>query len=248
MITDASEIHSLMQVWRSGFGDDEEAMTFFFESAYHPSRTRYLCADGKIVASLYWFDCLAYGRRIAYLYAIATDGEYRGRGYCKELMRRTHDHLAAEGYAGALLVPAEPGLFDFYAKLGYRTCSCIKSFTCTAGDDKVCLTTVTKEEYAAKRRLLLPEGGVIQENENLDYLKMQYDLYAGNGILLAAHREGDTLSVPELLGSSALAPQIIAALGAELGHFRIPGEETPFSMYLALDDTPAPTYFGLAFD
>ena len=160
----------------------------------------------------------------------------------------THEHLAASGYAGAILVPAEPSLFDFYAKLGYRTCSYVNCFTCIGAKEKVRVSAVSKDAYAAKRRQLLPEGSVIQENENLDYLAAQYGLYKSSNALFAARREGDALYVTELLGGPALAPGLVSALGAEAGHFRTPGAETPFAMYLALDGTPPPTYFGLAFD
>lgn len=248
MITDVSTVSALMDVWQSSFGDDRETVSLFFETAYHPSRTRYLREGGEIVASLYWFDCLAHGRPIAYLYAIATDSKHRGKGYCKALMRETHEHLAASGYAGAILVPAEPSLFDFYAKLGYRTCSYVNCFTCIGAKEKVRVSAVSKDAYAAKRRQLLPEGSVIQENENLDYLAAQYGLYKSSNALFAARREGDALYVTELLGDPALAPGLVSALGAEAGHFRTPGAETPFAMYLALDGTPPPTYFGLAFD
>ncbi len=248
MLTDLADLPALKAVWHSGFGDSEETMALFFENAYSPDRTRYLRIDGRIVAALYWFDCLAYGQRIAYLYAIATDAAYRGRGCCRALMEDTHRHLAALGYAGALLVPASAPLFDFYAKLGYRTCSSIGKLSCIGNGEAIDLFPVEKNEYAARRRALLPHGGVIQEGENLDYLAAQYGLYAGDGFLLAAHREGDTLYVPELLGAPTIAPAIVSALRAQMGEFRIPGDAAPFAMYLALDQTPPPTYFALAFD
>ena len=98
------------------------------------------------------------------------------------------------------------------------------------------------------RRRCLPEGGVVQEGENLAFLSRFAGFYRGEDFLLAASREGNHLFGMEFFGNEALVPGILKALGAETGSFRTPGEEKPFALYAPLEVAPAPQYFGLAFD
>ena len=90
---------------------------------------------------------------------------------------------------------------------------------------------------------------MIQAGENLDFLARICRLYDGSDFLLAANVEDGVVRGLELLGNTTAAPGIVAALGAELGEFRIPGDEFPFAMYYSLtSNCPEPGYFGLAFD
>jgi len=188
-------------------------------------------------------------QRIAYLYAIATAKAFRGRGLCRALMEDTHRHLTAAGYAGAVLVPGAPTLFQLYEKMGYTVCSCVAEIAPQAAVEPAGLREIDTDTYAALRRQFLPEGGVLQEAESLAFLQAQASLYAGEHFVLAARREGASLRGLELLGDPGAAPAILTALGCSKGHFRTSGNGRPFAMYHPLDDAvPPPTYFGLAFD
>lgn len=253
MIIDApmlSDIPALRALWQEAFGDSDEFLDLFFTTAFDTERSRCVTVDGAIAAALYWFECLYEGERIAYIYAVATAKEYRGRGFCSALMEDTHRHTASLGYKGSLLVPGSGALFHFYEKLGYTTCGFVSEFNCSASNVKAELRQLDADEYAKLRRFFLPRYGVVQENENLKFLQMQAAFYAGDGFLLAAKREGDTLYGVELLGDAEAAPSVVRAFGCAEGRFRVPGTDKPFAMYRALNDgrSSPPTYFGLAFD
>ena len=255
MIIDApnrSQIPELRSLWQEAFDDTEEVVDDFGRTAFHTDRCRCAVTDGKVAAALYWFDCLHMGRRIAYVYAVATAKAYRRQGIGHELMEDTHRHLEKLDYEGVILVPGSKELFRYYEGMGYRTCSTIREFSCTAvkGEEEVLLRSIDRTEYAQLRRQLLPQGGVVQENENLDFLQTQDMLYAGPSFLLAAEKDGDRLFGVELLGDETKAPEIVSALGCVQGTFRVPGEGKPFAMYRSLKESalPAPIYFGLAFD
>lgn len=256
MIIDAprkSQIPALRNLWQEAFGDTPDFLGDFYRTAFHVNRCRCAVMDGKVVAVLYWFECLHMGRRIAYVYAVATARAYRKRGISHELMKNTHGHMAGLGYEGVILVPGSKELFRFYEGMGYQICSSIREFSCAAavkGEEEVLLRSISRTEYAQLRRQLLPEGGVVQENENMDFLQTQAQFYAGLGFLLTARKEGDKLVGVELLGDGTKAPEIVRALGCVQGSFRVPGEGRPFAMYLPLAESvlPSPAYFGLAFD
>lgn len=240
----------LRALWKEAFGDPDEFLNLFEQTAYSPKRSRRLAVDGQCAAALYWFDCKCDGQKIAYLYAIATKKAYRGQGLCRALMEDTHEHLRKLGYAAAMLVPSEESLFEFYEKLGYQTATRISEITCDAADEPILLTRIGEEEYGKLRRKMIPSGGVLQENENLCYLSAQAEFYRGEQFLLAARKEKDTLIGIELLGDATLAPRIVRSFDMKQGRFRTLGQERAFSMIYPLDPqkTPKTTHFGLAFD
>lgn len=242
------QLPALKTLWKEAFGDTDDYLELFFSTAFSPSRCRCVTEDGQTAAMLYWFDCQVGKQAFAYLFAVATGKAFRGRGFCNALMADTHRHLKELGYAGAILVPAESSLFDFYGAMGYRTFGGVSRFACLPGQETATLRPVTPEEYHALRQKLLPRGGVEQDLLTLRFLGTQTALFAGDGFLLSCHRQEDTLVVQEYLGDPDKAPNIVAALGCREGRFRVPGDE-PFAMYLPLvDNAPTPVYFGIALD
>lgn len=246
LLSDLPELRSLM---REAFGDSEQELDDFFSAAFSADRCRTVKLGGRIIASLYWFNCEYRNRKMAYIYAVATAKQYRGQGVCRALTENTHSHLIEQGFAGAVLVPASIGLFDFYAKLGYQACCYMDVLKCSASRESVDIRHIEKDEYAALRRSYLPEYGILQENENLDFLELQAELYAGDNLLLACRKEKDVLYGLELLGNTKSVGGIVSALDCKHGSFRTPGNSLPFAAYLTFEkNTPAPKYFGLAFD
>lgn len=241
------ETTGLRQLWKEAFGDTDVFLDIFFASGYDSKRCRCIVDHGNVTAALYWFDCSLGGKKIAYLYAVATAKSHRGQGLCRRLMADTHALLAEQGYAGAILVPGEESLFNFYGTMGYSTLSCMEQLCCTAGSPAIAVKELSVDAYANFRRQLLPENGVVQEGENLSFLSEIATLYGGNGWVMAANTEGDALTAMEFLGDTAQIPGILTALGKKEGKFRIPGDR-PFAMYLPFDESPTPAYFGLAFD
>ena len=243
-------IPQLRALWREAFGDTDEFLDIFFTAAFSPERCRCIADGDRVVAALYIFDCEYEHCRIAYIYAVATAAEHRGRGLCRTLMSETHSQLKDLGYTGCILVPGSAELFELYRKMGYSVCSHIRTLEVTSDNAPTYIRAIDKNEYAALRRHYLPRGGVIQENENLEFLARQASFYAGADFVLAVQKRQDTLYSPEFLGNVDRASGIVRALGCSRGKFRIPGTQTPFAMYLPLREQShaAPNYFGLAFD
>lgn len=245
-----ADIPALRALWREAFGDGDAFLDSFFSTAYSSSRARLTRVDGDIAGALYWFDCECDGEKFAYIYAVATAKKHRGKGICTSLMDDTHAHLKALGYAGAILVPGEESLIAFYEKIGYAVCSSADEISVKAGHLPCPITRVTKKEYRLLRRRYLPNGGVLQEGEGLDFLSTMAMFYKGRDFILAADIKGDKLVGLELLGNKSTenAAAITAALGAAEGRFRVPGTARPFAMHLPLSSSKVPTYFGIAFD
>lgn len=243
------QISQLRTLWKDAFGDGDDFLDDFFSAAYSQHRSRCVTVQDKAVAMLYWFDCEYEGRKIAYIYAVATDKSFRGQGICNKLMRDTHRHLKSLGYAGSILVPGSESLFRFYEGMGYKPCCYGRRFTCAAEDSGIALGKIYKEEFARLRRSLLPENSVIQEKENLSFLETQAEFYKGESLLMCAFAEDGILTCLEYLGNEDMASGAVSALGCREGCFFAPGKELPFAMYLPFDEaTSYPTYFGFAFN
>lgn len=243
-MTAASDIAGLRQLWKLAFGDPDEVLDSFFGTAFSPDRHLQIRLEDTVAAALYWFDCEYEGRKAAYVYAVATHPDFRGRGLCRKLMGNTHELLKEQGYDAVVLVPQDTGLRMMYAAMGYRDATSVLEFACDAGE-AAALGEVSIQEYAALRRKYLPEGGVVQEGENLCFLSTYAKFYAGADFLAAVSGE----QILELLGDRNAAPGILKALGFAAGNVRMPGTEVPYAMFLPLkENVPAPSYFGFAFD
>jgi len=244
-----SQYGALAALWKEAFGDSEEFIDGFFYAGFSPSRCRCVTEDGEVIAALYWFDVTYRDQRFAYLYAVATAQAHRGKGICRTLLEDTHAHLKLRGYDGVLLVPETESLQQMYGRFGYVPQTSIREFSCAHSDWAVQLQRIDRDEYAALRRQYLPEGGALQEEENIAYLEMMAFFYAGEDFLLAAHKSGKHLYCPELLGNRDAAPGIVAALGCENGHFRSPGTKQPGTMLRPLvENVNPPKYLGLTFE
>ena len=238
---------ALRLLFSEAFGDGGEFLDSFFKTAFSPKRCRCITENGEALAALYWFDCEYEGRPLAYLYAIATKKSHRGKGLCLSLMQDTHRHLKENGYIGALLSPAEPSLFDFYARLGYKTATYIGSLSSEAYGTTP-LRRIDAEEYGIHRRRLLPEGAVIEGEVSLRFLEKTAELYMGDNVLFAAQKTEKGLFCPELLGDITKAPAILGALGISHGVFRTVGKASPLTMFLPFEQVTPPKHFSLVFD
>ena len=160
-------IPALTHLWADSFGDPESFIAKFFRTGYAPERSLLAEENGQLLAALYWFDCLWEGKKVAYLYAIATDSAFRGKGICTALMQHAHQHLQTCGYAGALLVPADEALERFYSKMGYRQLplSQVPQLQTPTASEKI-----TPAEYLHLREQFLPKGGVQHTAAAMEYL------------------------------------------------------------------------------
>ena len=240
----------LRTLWNEAFGDGDKFLDTFFGTAFSDERCMALYFNNELASALYWFECELKGKKIAYIYAVATAKKFRGCGFCRQLMESTHKTLSVLGFSAAVLVPSSKELFNFYEKIGYKTCGYLGTIETQAAEATVPIKKIDKGEYARLRRDYLPDHAIIQEKENLDFLSSQADFFCGEDFLLAARIEKGRLYGLELLGNTKKAAQITAALTAENGYFRTVGGDIPFCMGIPLTYKPLdfPVHFAFAFD
>ena len=241
-------IPGLRNLWKKAFGDTDEFLDLFFSTAYAPDRCRCIAEGDEVQSVLYWFDCYLEDEKIAYIYAVATDPACRGRGLCRTVMEDTMEVLRSRGYAGAILLPQEEWLIAMYAGMGFEACTTVTEQWFPAGEE-ISACQIGEKEYAMLRRKYLPEGGVIQEGENMKFLAGMAKFYKGADFIAAVATDGEELWCPEFLGNSDSMPGLFKMLGFPAGRARMPGKDRQFAMYRSLSKTgEKPRYFGLVFD
>lgn len=241
-----TDIPALGQLWQQAFGDTDAFLDSFFQTGFSPARSRCIKQNGQLAAALYWFDCQWEGKKLAYLYAVATEQAFQGKGLCRALTEDTHRHLNDLGYAGAVLVPGNKGLFSLYEKLGYTPFCPMQTVTVTAMDKPADLRPISADTYRLLREHLLPASSVAQEKEALAFAATFCEFYSGENMLMCLSREDDTLYFQEYLGNPKYLGNIIKTLRAKKGIVPLPGG-SPVAMYHSLTpNKETPAYFGIA--
>ena len=236
---------SLRRLWKTVFGDSDEFLDSFFRIAFSPARCKYLEENGEAVCALYWFDYSFEGGKLAYIYAVATHPNHRGKGLASRLLADTHAHLQSLGYAGTVLKPAR-GLFPFYERLGYTTTGFISRFSAAADTVPSEIRELSAAEYGRLRCEYLPKNAVFQDGLTLEFLHTFAKFYASNDAILCVGREEPIIF--EYLGNPHSAPGFLSALGIPSAEIPTIGSDIPFTMYHPLNCTKTPGYLGITLE
>lgn len=242
------ELTGLQALWQRVFGDGPELSGAFWERFPPEKHTRVIDRDG-IAAMASWMPVTIAGEAGAYVYAVATAPEQRGRGLCRALMGELEDALAEQGCAFAALCPATPALFDFYAKLGYETAFFHRTWRAEAGEKGVACSEISPAEYGELRKTFLQTPHCVWDEAALSYLRAAgtsfYRLPDG-----CAAVSGGPLRIAELLGPAENAAALCRSLGASGAEVSAPGMERARGMAkpLRIGQKIPPAYLGFAFD
>lgn len=239
---------ALTRLWTVCFGDEAAVVEDFWETMW-PEITVFTLEDCAAMATampIRW-----QGKPAAYLYAVATDPSRRGEGLCRRLMAEAETWLTDQGYAYAVLSPAEHSLFQFYGRMGYET-----SFFCGRqvfrglGSDRI-VRIVSPAAYATLRRQYGPADSVEYPESLLALQERAGPLLEIPGLGCAAIEPAEHgYAARELLSRDpqTAASALCVYLNIPLLPARMPGP-VPFGMAKSLDGSPLqPSYLGLAFE
>lgn len=102
----------ILRLWHTVFGDDQGGIKNYLDK-YLDCVLLYI-TEGKIIGMLSLLPLKYNGMDGKYVYAVATDPSFRGRGVASKLIRYCSDEIFL------LLVPAEKSLFTYYQRLGFN--------------------------------------------------------------------------------------------------------------------------------
>lgn len=122
---DKENAPKLQALWEQVFGDKAEAIALFLNGCKALADVYVYEQGGEIASALYVLPAsMALGgtwTHAGYIYAAATLPQARGQGIMSRLLKEAADGAAEDGLSFLTLRPANPPLFDYYAKHGYDT-------------------------------------------------------------------------------------------------------------------------------
>ncbi|MFR9651424.1 MAG: GNAT family N-acetyltransferase [Rikenellaceae bacterium] len=113
-------LNECRRIWREVFRDSEEDISSFVDNHYRAENHLFIEVDGRHVSMVHLLPFNSEIGRVGYLYALATDEQYRGRGYGRELTMRAIELSRERGFNALFLIPAEESLRCYYAAMGFK--------------------------------------------------------------------------------------------------------------------------------
>ena len=107
------------ELWIEVFGDEREDVDRFLIDIHREDNLLTHSENGEVVAMLNIVPIDTDYGPTAYLYAIATAPDFRGRGYAGALIKQAIDIARAREYKAVMLIPSEPSLIDYYKRFGF---------------------------------------------------------------------------------------------------------------------------------
>lgn len=234
----------LTTLWHTVFGDETEYIKLFFSSVYQKSKT-FASFDGeKIVSVFYLLDCkLKFNKKKYngyYLYAAATDPNYRNKGLMSALINEGKDYCRKNSIDFISLVPGESWLYSYYNRFGFKTA--MYKYICKSDKtrfNQIDAAVIDAAQYTKLRNECL-ENAFIWQNDEMNYVLKCFDFYGikpyrtADCCFLAGEKD---YNVKELICqrdklSSALS-QVSAFFGGEAFEYQTvfpQGEKFPFGM------------------
>ena len=273
-----ADIPAMRELWALAFGDSGPYVDNFFDNYYRPERMIVLESDGTVRAMTAWFDTTFVipedgEYRAAYLYAVATHPDCRGKGLAGRLLAWADGYFRTLDIPVVTTVPAEPSLHNFFGANGFEECFSHDELTAppaVPGPAPFSLEPLDIEAYGRLRETLLE--GTPHISFPADALVYQSgccrisggglytaDTGFGPAALCAEGMADGRLLLKELLGQPSACDTLLNHLSKLLpdfsGIYRIPGRNVPFGMVKYLKKTSSNSrnprfsaYLGLAFD
>lgn len=111
------------ELWKLCFDDSDEFVEMYFRLRYTNETTMYLQSGNMIVSSLQMpcYPLTFEGNEIqaAYISGACTHPDFRGKGVMAQLLAESFSRMVQKNIPVSFLIPANPGLYDYYAKTGY---------------------------------------------------------------------------------------------------------------------------------
>lgn len=196
----------IKELWKRCFHDSEEFTELYFRLRYNEDVNIALQDGGKVLAAL---QILPYpmtfgGTEIptAYISGACTHPDFRNRGVMRELLAEAFARMLRGGVLLSTLIPAEPWLFDYYARSGYAPVFRYAEKRFTAAEAPTTDTAFTLEvsdAYAEKsyeylNRKLRERPCCLLHTEE-DFRVITADLRLSRGFVGTLHHEGNIVAL-----------------------------------------------------
>lgn len=220
---------AIISLWNEAFGDKEEIILQFLK---HFGRYMLIFeTDKKAVSMLTMIPTSIGGEMGRYIYAVATDKEYRNQGYAGTLIEFAKQLLKENNEEFMVILPQNDGLFGFYEKFGFSELKCVKHFEIETNLSEKCIETVeiidAKEYFDFRKSYFMDRNFVEWDVKMLEFFE---EIYRGKFVKVSKNEKTiakafcyvykDMLVVSELLSEENIA---LNALGYFFGKEKVAG-------------------------
>ncbi len=223
------DIPAMRALWSRVFADRETFLDAFFTLL--PDIGGAAVAEdegGALIGAAYaltGYELLSGGEspHVGYLYAVAVDEGFRGRGIGAALTQRAAGICREREAVIVTTLPAEESLYAWYEKRIGTKHVLRREKKCVPARQSVDIMKMTATEYMLWRENILRGKAHIHLShpmlETQRALCEAYDggLYASSDGIFAAYRDGESLIVPEILCVQGLPADTAASAAAQLG-------------------------------
>ncbi|WP_455586974.1 GNAT family N-acetyltransferase [Bacteroides sp.] len=182
-------------LWRLCFDDSEEFINMYFRLRYNNEVNIAIKSGDEIISALQMlpYPMTFCGKTIqtSYISGACTHPDYRGKGVMRELLSQAFSRMTRNGIALSTLIPAEPWLFDYYARMGYAPVfryskkKVSEPYSPTPGIFVKKMTNEHEEVYQYLNRKMSERPCCIQHTPT-DFKVILADLKISEGILYVA--------------------------------------------------------------
>lgn len=222
---------ALAELWQACFEEERRFANFFLNNAFRPQNCLVYRVGGRPAAMLHLLParivCRGKPVRAHYVFACATAPEHRSHGYMNALLAYAALVGAQREEAFSAILPASPGLYQYYEKAGYTTfferdtyllgAEQLRELACAAPGRAVLPPAALNRRRSAL--LQSREGSVLWDDGAFWFAVANNNAYGGRLVCAAGPSYAvcrparkDVCEAAELMGEPADMPGLFAAL------------------------------------
>lgn len=193
-------------LWRLCFDDTEDYIDLYFHSRYNNDVNIAIQSGEEVIAALQMipYPMTYEGKEIntAYISGACTHPDYRSRGVMHELLSQAFIRMLQNDIAVSTLIPAEPWLFDYYARNGFAPVFRYRKIVYTASETPLpkegpilkATHEYKKEIYEYLNRKLKERPNYIQHTQK-DFQFVLSDLRLSKGNIYTLNNGGNIVAL-----------------------------------------------------
>ena len=112
-------------LWKICFDDSEEFVEMYFRLRYKTEVNVAIQSGDEVISALQMLPYpMTFGGetvQTSYISGACTHPDFRSKGVMRELLSQSFARMLRNGVYFSTLIPAEPWLFDYYARMGYAS-------------------------------------------------------------------------------------------------------------------------------
>ena len=215
--------NAVVALWQEAFGEKKEEILPFLDFI---NKDMLLIEEkGQIISMLSLLKVKIGDVCGRYVYAVATDKRFRGKGYATELLDFAKGLVAAGKETFLVILPRNESLYAFYGKSGFTPLCCAKRISRKiSAETSYSVEKITSESYfELKKTYFSGEKYVEFDIKTLEFMQKAYcgeflkaEKDGKTAGLAFCHKYADLLVIHELLAGDSTM-EIIDAMGVFSG-------------------------------